>query len=276
MNELVINPVTVNDLTTATIDGTGVFDRLMTAGAAHIESQFNKSRIQGADYATVYLGLINASMNSAINFLMNKDKIALEANLIAAQIKLTEAQIARTEVEVRKLEVEMEKLEVEKELIIVNKAKINKEIEFISQQIITEKAQVSDEGVEDNSVIGRQKSLLAAQTCKAKSEYDLTLVTKEKVTKESELLVQKTITEKAQTLELGVDENSLIGRQKSLYTAQINGFKSDKIQKGTKLMIDSWQARRMTDDGVVADDVNKLGDSHVGQAVTNLLADMNA
>lgn len=200
-----INPVTLPDLTTATVNGSGVFDQLMKAGSAHIESQFAQGRIIGSDYATVYLGLINASMANAINFLMNKDKIALEANLISAQIDLTKAQI-----------------------------------------------------------------------CKAKAEYDLTMATITKTGKETDLLAQKIVTEKAQVIELGVDDNSLVGRQKALYAAQTAGFKSDRIQKGTKILVDSWQARRMTDDGVVADDVNKLSDSHVGQAITYLFSDMNA
>lgn len=207
-----IEPITISDLTQGTVNGTGVFDELMKAVNAQIDYQFKQTRLQGSDFATVYLGSMQATLNAALNFLNNRDKLALEANLIEEQI---------------------------------NSEKLN-------------------------------QLLIKAQTCKLKAEYDLTIATIAKTNKESDLLAQKITTEKAQVLELGVDDNSVIGRQKALYKAQTDGFKSDKIQKGTKILVDSWQARRMTDDGVVADNVNKLADSFVGQGITVLLADMGA
>jgi hypothetical protein len=205
-------PITTASLTSGAIDGQGVFDILMQANKAHIEAEFNKGRITGPDYSTVYLGMVQASMQAAISFLVQRDKISLENDLLQEQI--------------------------------------------------------------NNAVL--EGKVLVAQECKLRAEYDLTLATITKTGKESDLLSQKILTEKAQIMELGVDDNSVIGKQKVLYQAQTDGFKRDAEQKGTKILIDTWNARRMTDDGTVADTVNKLDDATLGRAVTKLLAGMGA
>lgn len=93
---------------------------------------------------------------------------------------------------------------------------------------------------------------------------------------EKSLLIQKTATEKAQTIALGVDDNSVIGKQKLLYTAQSNGFIRDAEQKAAKLMVDTWSVRRTTDEGTVVDATNKLNDTNVGRAVDKLLTGIGA
>lgn len=205
-------PITTADLTLGTISGTGVFDTLMAANKAHIEAEYSKGRITGADYSTVYLGMVQATLSASVQFLVQRDKIALEADLLR-------------------------------------------------QQIINET---------------KQGELIDAQVCKLKAEYDLTMANLAKTGNETTLLAQKIVTEKAQTLELGVDNNSVIGKQKALYQAQTDGFSRDAEQKVAKLLTDTWNARRMTDDGTIADGTNKLDDATIGRAVTKMLAGVQA
>ena len=206
-----MTPITTLDLTTGAVDGTGVFDQLMKAGKAHIEAEYSKGRITGADYSQVYLGMVQATLGASVNFLVQRDKIALEVELLQKQI--------------------------------------------------------------DNEV--KQGELIEAQVCKLKAEYDLTMKTITKTGNEADLLAQKIVTEKAQTLELGVDDNSVIGKQKALYQAQTDGFSRDAEQKAAKLLIDTWNARRMTDDGTVADGTNKLNDAMIGRFIDKLAAGIN-
>ena len=49
-------PLVTGDLTEATLGGNGVFDVLMRANKAHLESEFQKNRIKGPEYSQVYLG----------------------------------------------------------------------------------------------------------------------------------------------------------------------------------------------------------------------------
>ena len=50
----------------------------------------------------------------------------------------------------------------------------------------------------------------------------------------------------------------------------------DAEQKAAKLMVDSWNVRRTTDEGTVADGTNRLSDYYVGNAVAKLLAGIGA
>lgn len=218
--------LTVNDLTQASLEGTGVFDVLMRANKAHLEAEFNKGRIRGPEYSTVYLGALESVMGAAVQFLLQKDQAALQAQLVAKQIE-----------------------------------KLDKEIELVAEQTLNARA---------------ERDVLIAQKCKLDAEFDVLMQTKLKTAAEIALLNQKTNTEKAQTMAVGTDENSVIGRQKALYKAQATGFERDAEQKVAKLMIDSWNVRRTTDEGTVADGTNMLYDPAVGRAVNKLLSGVNA
>lgn len=193
-----VPPLAITALTEGTIDGQGVFDALMRANKVHLEIEYSKNRLRGPEYATVYLGALEASMRLALDFLIQRQKIPLE------------------------------------------------------------------------------NEILVGQKCKLDAEYDLLLSTNIKTQSENGLLLQKTETEKAQTTNLGVDANSVIGKQKALYQAQTDGFTRDAEQKAAKLMVDSWNVRRTTDEGTVADGTNMLADVVVGRAVNKMLAGVGA
>jgi len=223
---LTVTPITLPELTQATMDGTGVFDTLMRAMKAHVEREYRDGRIKGTDYATVYLGAMQSVLDSSLRFLLEKDQANLQAEKIKAEVELAAAQKA-----------------------------------LVEQQVL-------------NAVV--ENAVLVAQECKLKAEFDLI---KEQVLKsaaETELLNQKLLTEKAQVTALGVDPDSVVGRQKALYAAQTNGYERDAEQKAADLMIKSWATRRTTDEATVADSTNMLYDQAVGRAVTKLLNGIGA
>lgn len=212
-------PLTLAQLTEGSLSGDGVFDVLMNATRAHLESEYAKNRIRGPEYSQVYLASMQAVLQQATAFLLTKDKAANEAAMVAAQIALLEQQ----------------------------------RLNAIAEH-----------------------DVLLAQKCKLDAEYDVLLEQKLKSAAENQLLVQKVITERAQVQAIGVDADSVIGKQKSLYQAQTDGFKRDAEQKAAKLMVDSWNIRRTTDEATVADQTNMLADSVVGRAVTKMLAGVGA
>lgn len=247
-------PLTTADLTQATLEGAGVFDTLMRANKAHLEAEFNKNRIKGAEYATVYLGSLESVMRASVEFLLNRDKLSMESQLIEQQILLAQVQVTKAQAE----------LAILQQTVL----KIPHEIALLQAQT----ANTVAEGLN----IPMQGQVLYAQKCKLEAEFDLLQMDKLKTNAEIALLTQKTVTEQAQTIELGVDANSVIGKQKALYAAQTAGFARDAEQKAAKLMTDTWSVRRTTDEGVVADGVNKLSDLHIGQAVAKMLAGVGA
>lgn len=153
---------------------------------------------------------------------------------------------------------------------LLAKQKADLEAQLITQQILHTIAQTALVNQQTaNAVI--EATVLTAQKCKLDVEYDILLLTKPKVENETELLAWKVVTEKAQTLAVGVDVDSVVGKQKALYAAQTKGFARDAEQKAAKIMIDSWSIRRTTDETTPADAVNKLDNSYIGTAVETLL-----
>lgn len=265
---VVLKPVTLEDLTTAKVGGAGVFDTLMTAMTAHLDREYSAQRLKGQEYAQVYLGSLTAVMSNSVAFLLAKDEASGKAALVAAQVALAEKQI------------ELAQLEIERELLTK---------ELLAAQVLKVEAETTSIGISDllvkeqtKKIVGETANLilegnnLEAQNCLLKAQYDLTMLQKLQTTAQTSLIQQKNATEKAQTVETGVDDNSVIGRQKLLYKAQTDGFQRDAEQKLLKTLTDTWNVRRTTDDGTVADGVNKLQDATIGRVVDVALAGINA
>jgi len=214
--------VAIEQLTTSQVEGTGVFDKLMQAVEAHIDQEFKKNRIKGPEYATVYLGALQTTLDQSIRFLLDKDKTLL----IQKQIEKLEAEIA-----------------------------------LVEQQTA-------------NAII--EGTVLTAQECKLRAEYDLIMEQKLKSVAEAALLAQKKVTEQAQTSGTNIDVDSVIGKQIQLYDAQKDGYRRDAEQKAAKLLADAWNVRKTMDDTTPADDVNKLGDAYIGAAIQRLLDGIGA
>jgi hypothetical protein len=309
--------MTLSDLTDGKIDGNGAFDKLMQATKAHLDAEFKKGAIKGAEYSEVYLGQVQAVLNTGLQFLSIRHKIALEAELLSTQVELAKAQLLQVGAQTELVRAQIEAAKVDKVLTEAQAAKVNAEtlnvpkvglqMEAQTDKLITETANAVKEGTllvaqlakveaetlnipkqglqmdaqtdltkqqKVNEV--QQHEVLVAQECLLKSQFDATSASTIKTGAETTLLNQKTVTEKAQVSGLGVDADSVVGRQKELYLAQKQGFTRDAEQKGAKILIDTWNVRRTTDDGTVADGVNMLNDATIGRAVQALMKGINA
>jgi hypothetical protein len=188
--------------------GDGLLDQLMKTVEFHVHKEFKAQRITGGDYATVYLGALESALANSTQYLLGvllyeqqKEKIEAEIRLldleseklryeidymypaqliklqqegllIEAQVKLAEAEIIKTEAEIRKIEAEILMLETQKELIAAQILKIDAEIDYINAKILTELANTTKNFTAD-SVIGRQTSLLQAQTLGFAGDLDV-------------------------------------------------------------------------------------------------------
>ena len=74
--------LTVATLTETTIEGNGVFDVLMRATKAHLDVEYSKNRIKGPEYSTVYLGALQAVMQTALQFSLVQEKTNRELLLL--------------------------------------------------------------------------------------------------------------------------------------------------------------------------------------------------
>lgn len=138
--------IPLTDLTTNEKDGNGVFDKLMEVMEDHIQDEYRKNRIQGADYAKVYLGGMQTTLQQAITFLLSKQEADKKAELLAAQARtedlnsdLVASQIAKTQAEISLMEKQEAKLDqdilVAIQEVEFSKAKV---VEMQNQAILTE------------------------------------------------------------------------------------------------------------------------------------------
>ncbi|QSJ04056.1 virion structural protein [Salmonella phage vB_SalP_TR2] len=158
MADVIITPITNEDLTTKVVDGTGIFDELMTAANAHLDSQFKNERITGTQYAEVYLGQLQAVLANAVQFLIERDKTYLNNLLINAQIELANKQVELAEKQLEQADKQLELLEKQIELQ-------QAQSDLARQKIKTEIAQIADtvDGVAVGGVIGAQVALYKQQ-----------------------------------------------------------------------------------------------------------------
>ena len=289
-------PITTDDLTTGALDGTGVFDELMSSVNIHLQQEYNAQRIRGPEYSQVYLGGLQSVLQQSIQFLLTKEKAEKDTALVEVQTTLLLVQIDNGEKEglildqaLVKTEQEIVNLVTQKELMDGEIAKTAQEtINLISQELLTsaQAAQVAEETLKvieevlgitqttANAVI--QGNVLLAQECKLRAEFDLIQAQTIKSNAEMELLTQKTTTEKAQTTGVVIDPTSVVGKQNALYEAQTAGFQRDAEQKASKIMADTWNVRRTTDEGTEANEVNRFDNISIGNVIQKLMEGVDA
>lgn len=231
------------------------------------------------------------------------DKTASEKAQVEAQTLLINQQKANLLAEASNIPKQGLLIDAQKDVQLANKAQVEAQTLLVGQQkanLVAEASNIPKQGLlidaqkdaqvaakahteADTLLINQKKTnavtentVLVAQECKLRAEYDLTMETKLKTTQETALLSQKVVTERAQVTALGVDTDSVVGRQKALYVAQATGFTRDAEQKAAKLMVDTWNVRRTTDEGTSANSTNKLDDAAVGRAVIKLLDGVGA
>ena len=263
--------IPIGAMTSGTLSGQGVFDVLMRTIKGHLDEEFRNNRVKGSEYANVYLGAIQTTLQTSLSFLIQGAKLASEKQLLEVQLQLAQVELQKAQVQLTMLEQGLPKVAAEVQLLqaqagLAAQQKTNLQIQ--QDQVIAEVALANKKVVN----MGLEGNVLVAQECKLKAEYDNLMLGKDRVVAETTLLGQKLNTEKAQTTSAGVDADSVIGRQKTLYQAQANGFTRDAEQKAAKLLLDTWNVRRTTDsDNTAATGVNKLDDATLGKAVQQLL-----
>ena len=219
-------------------------------------------------------------------------RISTQESLIAEQ---TESEAKQNEIggvldkQIAQLGAETSRIEQQTINLTEEAKNIPKQGLLIDQQIAESKEQVIQIGKQTLQIeqqtsnlaaealnIPKQGELIDKRICNLQAEFDLLGEQITKTAKEQELLTQRVATEKAQTDGTGIDPTSVVGRQNELQKNQADGFIRDAEQKAAKLMVDTWNVRRTTDNGESANDTNKLRDPFIGDAIQRLLNGVNA
>ena len=278
------NTITLDKLTSASAAGVGVFDVLMRSVKAQLDAEYQANRIKGSEYATVYLGSLQAVLQTSLDFLLQKQKASLEAQLLEQQILLAQTEVLKSELQRQALEASLPKITAEIDQLTAQTAVVTQQkLNLVAEALNIEKqglhldAQAALSTQQKLNLIAEalniptQGLVLVAQERKLKAEYDNLLLQNERTISETILLTQKYATERSQIEGSGVDVDSIIGRQKALYLAQSDGFKRDAEHKAAQLLLGTWNIRRTTDGTTTyADYDNHLNDLSIGAVVAKL------
>jgi len=247
----ITEPIDINDVTQGDLIGTGVFDVLLSTMTEHLNVQYDKRRITGTEFATLYLGAYQATLQQAIALTLAKETQAYEIQNLQWEAKIKEAQynLAEKQLEIAKYEVN---------------TKAPAEVAGITKQNTLLDGQATLQTKE-----GTLKDLEASlATAKIAGETANTAST----SKQTELYERKRLTEVAQLDGTGILTGSVLHTQKLLLEAQTLGLEKDAKQKVAKLMLDTWATRSTIIDSADVTPTNKLRDDEIGLVVTNLCA----
>ena len=180
------------ELTSGAVGGTGAFDVLMSTQKAHLKEQFDAGRITGDQFAKAYIELTTAAMSTALQFLINGNQAQWQAILLQMQARRAEIDSVTAAV-----------------------------------QLETAKAQLAAANAQALT-LEAQYVLVLLQAANESAKYDLT-------NEQIALVKEQVESQRAQTLDTRTDGATavvgILGKQKALYTQQIDSYKKDSEYK---------------------------------------------
>ena len=122
-------------------EGTGVLDKLLQVLNSNLDMQYRTGRIDGKDYANVYLGSMQTLISESLNFLLQKEQAE-------ADIKIKEKNLELLEVDLMLKYKQLEVMEAERQQTIQQTANLAAEGLNIPKQGLLLDAQVLQVGVQ--------------------------------------------------------------------------------------------------------------------------------
>lgn len=214
--------VDITDLTRGENAGNGIFDELMRTVKAHLHEEHKKDRITGADYATVYLGSMQAVLAQATQFVLTQGINSRQEELLAEQTLKTQQETAVVLEQKLLLQKQITGQDTTNTNLVKQGSKLDEEILLLQEQV----ADLTKAGLLKDAQIAK----LAADKA---------------------LIEQKKLTEEAQVTDTLSDATAVagaLGKQKELLNAQKDGFIRAAEQKATKQLLDVWAIMRTTNE----------------------------
>lgn len=229
-----------DEITTGEISGSGVFDRLMRGMKAHLQYEYEKNRITGAEYTKAYIATVEGAMSNSIQFLINRDQAFWQAQ--TAQLA---ALTARLQFETTKMQLATAKFEAltAKSNYGLTKMKISSE----SLAYCTGQYQLEEILPLQKSQLEKQNTLADKQIETADYQLD------EMLPAQRDMVREQIEAQRAQTADTRTDGAmvvGLLGKQKDLYNQQIISYQRDAEVKAAKLFTDAWITMKTIDEGL--------------------------
>lgn len=253
----------VIDLTSGAVAGDGVFDKIMSALAAHIESQYHKGIIAQSDVAKVYVAAIETAFPQAVQFLLTSPQAYWQAKLIQIQTQNAWLERAKLSAEIETMKLVAFKAQADAYTSQVNARTAqatyaNAKMALVAslQQINSaETTEAVNQANYDAAYVQTHSTLPGGGAIGGMAQKDMLLKDEQITTQEAQqaLLAAQSNVQRAQTYNTNNDGSTvlgIIGVQKELYNQQIESYEQDAKNKGVKLVADLWTSAKALDDAV--------------------------
>ena len=278
----VLNPLLVTD---GTVTGNGIFDIWMRTLGAHLKREYAEQRITGDEYAKAYISLMNNLLNTAVGFLTQDAQLAMSQEQMRHDITISDAQLLMAQTKLT------HDITISDAQLVIEQDKLSHDIEISDAQLtLAQDKQTHDIKITDAQLtmaqtkLGHETQLLDAQVENLNAQ--VSLANKELVLKDKDLALkekQVALAEaqlkaaEAQYKDIvdGQSVGGVLGRQMKVYDAQAKGFKDNALQAATKIMVDTWNIRRQTEESLQTTADSKLYDSNIGNAIAEMFSSVS-
>lgn len=198
------------------------FNALMVGFKDHLEGEYDRGRITGAEYSKTYIALTQMAMQSAVQFSLGKD----QAFWMAAKTQ-ADAITAQNQNELMRLQAMLSRAQYAATKLGLSAADSQFGVSELQRTEVLPKQVLLTE--QQTKMVTEQMEAQRAQTSDVRSD-NVTPVT------------------------------GLSGMQKRLYSQQIDSYKKDVELKASKVFVDLWMTAKTIDEGAVelpfGDDIN--------------------
>lgn len=248
MAEITIARIT--DATTAD-DGTGIFDKLLGSVNLHINEEYEKGRITGGDYSTVYLGALQSVLAESIKFALGEQEADQRAELLREQVESENKNNEPGGV----IDLTKQKIQEEVDLVIAQTANAYEDIDASRQNTQRENR------LNDQNVMKTHREALLAESKTRDQNYVTDNIRPEEV----DLLQSKDAEQIAHTIRTDAESAQRI----LLMDAQTKGFITDAKNKLLRQMADGRAAAIS-----IAGDAGIIPNANLNTAIDNVVNDI--
>jgi hypothetical protein len=160
----------------------GIFDKLVNAMNSNIKIQYDEGRIRDNDYAGVYLGALQVVMSESVKFILSKEMLEKQINLLMQQRETENANTMKASNEAesvakRNMQTDIETVMKEYQLQVLlplEQRKGLKQIEIMDEDKLVKKYQRDTLLIDEHKKNEQQLELLEAQIAQQTNEANYT------------------------------------------------------------------------------------------------------
>jgi hypothetical protein len=264
-----VGQIEVADLTSGVEGGAGAFDKIMTSNKAHILGEYEAGRITGDQYAKAYIELTSSALSAGVQMVLGRDQAYWQAHIAQAQGRKAEIEAVTASVQLAAAKAQLATLlyqsqEAETRAVLT---KMQLATEDATYRLTNE--QYIQAAFTTTSIQPLQRDLAAEQSDQAAftTTYMQPLqktqlegqISQVAYTVGSFLPAQKNLVDeqveakRAETSDTRSDGGVIrgtAGKQKDLYTQQIDSYQKDSAYKVAKMFADGWTVQKTLDENL--------------------------